>query len=193
MIRTADNFRVAMYGWAFRVVHGMIPSREVDQAAVQPSAFSGGIRLSQYMSLLQSRFSGQTVATLADTFISARASPAVDKVNIALNCWRSIWDRRKVQETDIEHRTFFGNPLPFWWLIKLYLLVHLVDMPVTEKNDFTLLKACFRESKGQLDKQEKIVSWVRKFRRVKSSSSQSGPAPPVVPENQSWLDDLMPI
>lgn len=189
MIRTADNFRVAMYGWAFRVVHGMIPSREVDQAAVQPSAFSGSIRLSQYMSLLQSRFSGQTVATLADTFISARASPAVDKVNIALNCWRSIWDRRKVQETDIEHRTFFGNPLPFWWLIKLYLLVHLVDMPVTEKNDFTLLKACFRESKGQLDKQEKIVSWVRKFRRVKSSSSQSG----LVPENQSWLDDLMPI
>ena len=117
----------------------------------------------RYLDILNEDCSGITVATLAEKAINAYGSSGVKRVNEALDRWRLIWDQRKVRESAIEGSSFTSDPLPFWFLAKLYLLVCLIRPP--PDNDFNLIMTNTRMAE-KIRAQEKIVGWLNGFRAV---------------------------
>jgi hypothetical protein len=109
--------------------------------------------------------SGPMVASLADEATdSDRCSAQLKNINDALNNWRSTWDLRLFRELWCENDSFFNDPLPFWWLAKLYVLLHLSRNSIGLDSEFAISRAEFGSGETVFATQAKIVKWFSRFR-----------------------------
>ena len=54
--------------------------------------------------------------------------------------------------------------MPFWWLAKLYLVLHCYRHLLDEAGDFTAVRAADFDDAGKLQTQSKVSKWLSSFR-----------------------------
>jgi hypothetical protein len=131
---------------------------------------------------LQQDLSGPSVADLADRIVKAHGSPQIHRMNGSLNSWRTTWDLRNMHDNHRESVTFKGDPLPFWWLAKLYLVLHYYTHFLTADSEFATSRGEGLNGTGKTIVQRKIVGWLSSFRGQRCNVDWSA---------ESWLPDLM--
>jgi hypothetical protein len=130
---------------------------------------------------LQQDLSGPSVTAIADQVVKACGSPTMPRINGVLNSWATTWNLRNNHDNQREY-FFKGDPLPFWWLAKLYLVLHYHAHILTAGSDFATPRAVGSDRQGKLTVQRKIVGWLSGFRGQRCSVDWSA---------ESWLPDLM--
>ena len=131
---------------------------------------------------LQQDLSGPSVADLADRIIKTHGSLQMKGISGSLNSWRTTWDLRNMHDSQREGVTFKGDPLPFWWLAKLYLVLHYYAHILTADSEFATSRAEGLDGTGKTIVQRKIVGWLSSFRGQRSNVDWSA---------ESCLPDLM--
>lgn len=123
----------------------------------------------KYLDILNKDCSGSIVAVLAEKAVNAYGSTGMKNVNKALDRWRLVWEQRSFRESATDGGSFSSDPLPFWFLSKLYLLVYLIRPP--PESDFSLLMTHTRMPMTEkIRAQEKIVNWLNGFRVVQENT-----------------------
>lgn len=117
-------------------------------------------------SFLQHDLSGSTVSSLADAAMFTNSTSALGHINQALNTWRNTWDQRQFREHKYENCTFFNDPLPFWWLAKLYILLHVYADLLHPDSEFAVARARSGDETSKFQVQKKIVGWFSRFRKT---------------------------
>ena len=110
---------------------------------------------------LQQDLSG--IAVLADKAVPSDSFSALKHVNDALNAWRATWDLRVFRETWCEKLTFFSDALPFWWLAKLYVLLHYRTPLTSPDSEFAIPRVASKDERNKMPAQAKILKWVSRF------------------------------
>ena len=90
-------------------------------------------------------------------------SVTLKHINNALNAWRVTWDGRIYREPGREDTTFFHDPLPFWWLAKLYIVLHYLPDSFGEGSEFSIPRAGGIREKSKLQSQSNIFRWMARF------------------------------
>lgn len=140
------------------------PNPVYDHQLSQKTIQLNGRKISNLDEFLQQGLSGPIVAGLADEAVSVYGNAALKHVNNALNTWNSTWHRRRHRELDREERSFSQNPFPFWWLAKLYLLLHICGGVLPRSSEFATHRATGIHGVSKLQTQAKIIKWFLKFR-----------------------------
>jgi hypothetical protein len=109
-------------------------------------------------------------------------STQMHRINGSLNSWRTTWDLRNTHDSQRAKVTFKGDPLPFWWLAKLYLVLHYYAPVLTADSEFATPRAEGLDSTGKTIVQRKIVGWLSSFRGQRCNVDWSA---------ETWLPDLM--
>ena len=136
----------------------------------------------RHIKQLQQDLSGPSLAALADRIVKARGSPQIHRINGSLNSWRTTWDLRNTHDSQRENCTFKGDPLPFWWLAKLYLVLHHYAHILTADSEFARPRAEGLDGMGKITVQRNIVGWLSSFRGQRCNVDWSA---------ETWLPDLM--
>src|ERR1700759_5785748 len=85
--------------------------------------------------LLRCDWSASTITALAEEAVSTHGNTTLQHVNNALNSWYSVWNFRHFREIQYEGSYVCQNPMPFWWLAKLYLVLHCYRHMLDETSD----------------------------------------------------------
>ena len=128
--------------------------------------------------------SGPNITAIADRTVKIHASPAIGRVDNALNAWRTTWDLRRNQGSQNEQPTFKGDPLPFWWLAKLYLLLHYHGHIVQPGTEYSSPRPDAPDDDAKTAIQRKVVGWLSSFR---------GKSVKLGAETENWLPELMKL
>jgi hypothetical protein len=128
--------------------------------------------------------SGSNITSIADEALATHASPIIRRVDNALNAWRTTWDLRRNRDSKHEPCTFKGDPLPFWWLAKLYLLLHYHGHILQPDNEYASPRAEAPDNCGKTVIQRKVIGWLSSFRGRKLN---------VDAKTENWLPDLMKL
>ena len=139
---------------------------------------------SNAISRLKDDPTGPNITAIADSVLKMHASPVIRKVDNALNAWRATWDLRSNRDRDHERCTFKGDPLPFWWLAKLYLLLHYHGHMLQPDSEYASPRAEAPDNTAKSMIQRKVVGWLSSFRGRKSQVDY---------ETENWLPDLMKL
>ena len=118
-------------------------------------------------SLLRRDFSGPSVVALADRIISTGGCPTLKKINGALDSWLAIWKLRLYREPFYEGSATIFDPLPFFWLAKLYTLLHHSEFLMGEDSEFGVSRVDFADTGSKLGVQSKIIRWLSKLTNAK--------------------------
>ena len=97
-------------------------------------------------------------------------------MNRILDTWRSYWELRGPEDSEQENYTFSGDPLRFWWLAKLYLILSIhQQQSLLEAVDLSPDNHQFIASDAQrrLKFQSKILSWLLQCRQEDKRIEQS--------------------
>ena len=114
---------------------------------------------------LKQDLSGASIALYADTAVSKYGPPPIKRVNAVLNAWHSTWEHRHVRDYEHDNVTFKGDPLQFWWLAKLLLIVHVHDRAIVEDSELAIPSPRAGDEKGKIALQTKLVKWLARFRK----------------------------
>ena len=113
---------------------------------------------------LRDNFCSSTVEDVADEVIKTQSDLAFRDLNSTLNAWRRSWDHRKFHDPQSDGRTFSADPLPFWDLAKLLIVLYLNP----ERHDVhDLLRVPvihFGDMNSKTASQEKVFSWLKTLR-----------------------------
>jgi hypothetical protein len=120
------------------------------------------------MGRLKRDFSPRTVEAIAEEVIKIHGGPAFQELNLALNAWRLAWYGRKFRDNQSDAKNFSADPLPFWQLAKLFIVLHVVGEDRLAGNELKVPKARAGDAKSKLLVQERIVSWLQKLRVEKT-------------------------
>ena len=125
--------------------------------------FARGNELLGFNSLVQSDLSGPSIAALADEVVSTSSCSALKQINSILNAWRVTWDLRLYREIGYNDSGFLDNPMPFWFLAKLYIVLHHYEHFISDDSEFAVSRVKFLDERTKLQVQLKIVRWLSKF------------------------------
>lgn len=133
---------------------------------------------------LKEDFTGPNITAIADKALKLHASLVIRRIDNALNVWRATWDLRTNRDSKHEHCTFKGDPLPFWWLAKLYLLLHYHGHMLQPDSEYASPRAEAPDNQGKTMIQRKVVGWLSSFRGRKLRLDA---------ETENWLPELMKL
>lgn len=131
---------------------------------------------------LKEDHTGATITSIADRVVRVSGSPAIRRIDNALNAWYATWTRRNNHDIHREIRTFKGDALPFFWLAKLYLVLHNNAHILHPDSEFATIRANGPDAYGKTVIQRKIVGWLASFR---------GSELTIDAQAESWLPDLI--
>ena len=116
------------------------------------------------LSSLRHDLSGPTAAALADHAVSSQGSSMLRHVNNALNAWRTTWDLRYYRDVAHENSAFTADPLPLWFLAKLYVVLHIYVPSAPEDQEFACSRVKGIDEHQKIVVQSKIIRWLSRFR-----------------------------
>ena len=128
------------------------------------STFAGGLGVQNLDELLKHDLSGPTITALAEEAVTNYGDITLRHIDNALNNWHSTWHFRHFREMQYEENSFCQNPMPFWWLAKLYLLLHCYRYLLNETSDFVVMRAAGADCVEKLQTQSKVGRWLSNFR-----------------------------
>ncbi|CAM1504821.1 Fc.00g024120.m01.CDS01 [Cosmosporella sp. VM-42] len=140
-------------------------------------------------------FSAETVETIADNFIEKYGGNACRSLNSTLNAWRQIWETREFRDSHSDGTNFSCDPLPFWFLAKVFLMIRLVRCFLSHENVLDIPRGKPAHLRARTLAQGKLNSWLQRFRPHKTSHvSPENPAdyvPMVTRQDESRILLLM--
>ncbi|KEF51619.1 uncharacterized protein A1O9_12254 [Exophiala aquamarina CBS 119918] len=128
------------------------------------------------LSQVYNDFSGSFITTLADDLVLSHGSKAMQRINMLLNRWSQSWELRKNRDTTRENCSFSGDPLRFFWLAKLYIVLHFYRFALKNDSEFAV-STTGASSEHKRPAHLRIISWLSRFRE-----RQVDPASP------TWTD-----
>jgi hypothetical protein len=115
--------------------------------------------------LLHSHFSWPQVASVADSIESSASCPVAKKANSALGSWMTTWENRLYREYSYERTRVTTDSLPFFWLAKLYIVLHCCEVTNCD-NPVARVRYFYDERKSRL--QSNIIRWLSQLHGRKS-------------------------
>lgn len=113
---------------------------------------------------LQLNFCRSTLENVADEVIKTQGGLVFQELNSTLNAWRMSWDHRKFQDPQSDGKTFTADPLPFWHLVKLLIVLHLNTGGLESHEQLQLPAIQPGDMKSKMMGQEKVSSWLKMLR-----------------------------
>jgi hypothetical protein len=126
-----------------------------------------------HLSELRKNFSGSYVTMLANDLVAKHGSPTVVRLNDILDNWHRSWELRKCRDLTQENRTFSCDPIQFWWLAKLFLVLHLHRHSIEKDSEWAALGLEPTDEHAKSQNQLKVVSWLLQFRKPNDEVTQS--------------------
>ncbi|KAK7903826.1 hypothetical protein LTR67_001846 [Exophiala xenobiotica] len=135
-----------------------------------------------------------SIISLADSAAEMHGSESIKHVNGSLNVWRHIWDQRKFREPQFENYTNVADPMPHWYLAKLYLVQHLFKDVRTDDGVFEDPRIKVGNKWWSTRGQDKVASWVKVFgewHRDHAGSERSPRPRPTTSAQSTITEDRM--
>jgi hypothetical protein len=89
-------------------------------------------------------------------------------MNDSLDVWMSLWNSQNHHKTSTlenERKTFVHDSLPFWYLAKLYLLLHCARDVVDPHSEFANPRAKGEDMQGRFELMGKAIAWLKVFKK----------------------------
>jgi hypothetical protein len=126
------------------------------------------------VSRLQQAFADNSIVALADDLVAAQDSATLKNINRTLDMWRTNWDLRGCQAFRQEKRTLSTDPVKYWWLAKLYLVLHLSRHSIHKASEFAIPESGSKNEQEKLQEiQLKVLGWLSRFRKGREDMALS--------------------
>lgn len=139
---------------------------EMEPRSTTASTVAVREQLSILLRRLAKNFSGHTIEALTAQAVTLSGNEAIVNANKALDRWLQAWNTRLFREEVPGNSGFSSDPLPFWWLAKLFLLLHICAAVIPTDSEFDALKSRGDNLRGVLERQVKIFGFLSRIRRV---------------------------
>lgn len=153
----------ALHGILFCVTQGgLVPFLHTSHSVVRRShcrANSVGIS-----KILRESIDTQTIETVSNNVTEKYGGDACRSVNAMLNAWRRSWEARKFRDVQSDGRNFLCDPLPFWFLAKAFLIVHLTEGVDADCQILDISKGKPVDLEARAILQAKLCGWLKRFR-----------------------------
>jgi hypothetical protein len=153
-----------------------ISSSTESSSDVAPSPSASAPQDLDPLSRVHNDFSGRLITTLANDLVATHGSAMMRRMNMLLNRWLQSWEFRETRDTTRENCSFSGDPLRFFWLAKLYIVLHFYRFTLTKNSEFAV-SITGAPSDHKQPAHLRIISWLSRFRE-----RQVDPASP------TWTD-----
>lgn len=125
-------------------------------------------------SQLKADFSGPHIATLATQAVCARGATNFIDINIVLENWMKVWSCRQIFVDELESVAYSLDPLPFFWLAKLFLLLHCAAEYFPADGEFTYPRFTVQSNSERVSQQVKVMRWLFALREARDTVSGQG-------------------
>ncbi|KAL2848882.1 hypothetical protein BJY01DRAFT_211219 [Aspergillus pseudoustus] len=110
-------------------------------------------------------FSSPYIASLANDAVSYYGHSALQDINEVLDKWLLAWEeRRYIIRGGPESAGFGMDPMPFWCLAKLYLLLHCRSQEIKADSEFSYFLSQGVEMEDKMKLQAQVYKWMSKLR-----------------------------
>ena len=153
----------ALHGFVWQATH-----YDLDAPAsrtIVSNRSSSNSKLPEIVSRLEQDFSGATISDLLSEVITNPSFDRLHGVNQALENWHQIWIMRQVRDGEYENRAFALNPVPFFWLAQLFILLHCGSSDIANDSEFVTAKLKESDVRGRMRIQDKIFEWLLRLKR----------------------------
>lgn len=159
---TQDATHLALHGSLFNLTRDEVMAMVLDANSVSPST-SRRFRESARAVIegLRRELSTRTIERLADGFVDSCGGEAMRRLNSALNAWAQCWESRIFSDCQVDFKKFLCNPLPFWHLAKLFMILRLARVAGVEEPSFSMHKIRLEDVSGKTYAQNKVVAWLQ--------------------------------
>lgn len=113
---------------------------------------------------LQLNFCRSTLENVADEVINTQGGLVFQELNSTLNAWRTAWENRKFKDPQSDGKTFSADPLPFWHLGKLLIVLHLNTGGLEYHDQLRVPAIQSGDLQSKMMGQEKVSSWLKMLR-----------------------------
>ncbi|KAK5198968.1 hypothetical protein LTR92_001439 [Exophiala xenobiotica] len=152
-----------LHSLTWHTVHydaGLLP----DAGRAFPDPSFPGLAVFDVAARLDQDLSGPGVTTLAAEVLSSHEGTALFRINQALDVWMHSWDRRQYRDLGCENIAFCLDPLPLWFLAKLFLILHCGASFIPAESEYANVRARGIGTMEKLKLQGKVFGWLAKFR-----------------------------
>ena len=118
---------------------------------------------------LASDFSGPNVVKLTAQFVHRGGASAFSSINDMLDKWLTTWEQRTWHDMGLENISFSLDPLPFWQLAKLFLLLHCGREHFSIDSEFSSLDTTGGTIQDSHASQAKVFLWLARLRQKRSA------------------------
>lgn len=118
------------------------------------------------MSTLREALSYDCLPAFADKVVGQYGTETLKHINNVLGKWHVIWSGRISRDFLQENRTFSGDPVRFWWLAKLYLVLHFYRHVIAKDSEFAISGG--GDDQARLQTQLKVIGWLRNLQHGKN-------------------------
>lgn len=146
-------------------IHSML-FRTMEQELESDSIIPEDVTAPMISNLLRQNFPGEHVASSVDQYASQYASMAIMQINAALAAWRRNWDSRKQLDHQNDIQRGFVHPLNFWYLAKLFILLHLRRRHHPEDEGMALFYQNEASLQNKLQTQVQVIAWMGRLRQL---------------------------
>lgn len=133
---------------------------------------SSDLEAINHLSSLRKNFTGSYITLLANDLVARHGTPTVVRMNEILDNWHQSWELRKSHDLMQENRTFSCDPIRFWWLAKLFLVLHLHRHSIVHDSEWAALGSEPKDEHAKSQTQLKVVSWLLQFRQPNEEVTQ---------------------
>lgn len=114
---------------------------------------------------IASDFTGPNIVRLEEQAVLLKSSNTFGRIDSMLNEWLSVWKLRNWRDTESEDLAFTLNPMPFWWLAKLLLLLHCGKDFISADSEFNMANKAGGSFRSSQSLHGKTAQWLAKLRR----------------------------
>ena len=137
------------------------------QFHITDNTLPSGLGSSDLLSRLEKDCSGNSVTMVANELVSTHGTSTLRWLNGIFDKWQSVWALRGNHDSKYENRTFSADPVRFWWLAKLYIILHFVRNSIQSGSKFAVLETGTGDLEDMRQVQRKVVRFLLGFRSRK--------------------------
>jgi hypothetical protein len=116
---------------------------------------------------IASDFTRSNILRLEEQAVLLKSSSTFGRIDSMLNEWLTVWKRRTWRDNQYEDLAFALDPVPFWWLAKLLVLLHCGKDFLSADSEFNMVYKTGGSFRSSQFVQGKIYQWLAKLRQKK--------------------------
>ena len=142
---------------------------KLETTSKPPSGSCNGLE-----SQLKGNFSGPHIAALATQAVRARGATNFIEIDIVLENWMKVWSRRQIFLDELESVAYSLDPVPFFWLAKLFLFLHCAAEYFPADGEFAYPRFKIQNNCERVSQQAKVMRWLFALREARDTVPGQG-------------------